>query len=524
MGLSTTVDKRESVLPVPEKIRAAQYVRMSTEHQRYSTENQAQAIGEYAARRNIEIVRTYADEGKSGLRLAGRDALKRLIDDVQTDAADFSTILVYDVSRWGRFQDADESAYYEYICKRAGHTVQYCAEQFENDGSPVATIVKGVKRAMAGEYSRELSGKVFAGQCRLIELGYRQGGPAGYGLRRRLVGQDGLIKGDLNRGEQKSLQTDRVILVPGPPEEVETVRWMYESFVNEGVLETEIAEILNQRNVMTDLRRPWTRGSVHQVLINEKYIGANVWNRISYKLKKTRVRNSPDMWIRADDAFEPVVDRALFAAAQAIIRARSCRVTNDEMLEGLKDLYGQRGYLTGLIIDETDALPSSSAYRTRFGSLLRAYQLVGFSPEHDYEYLEINRQLRGHHSDLVAEAVRGIEAIGGEAARDPVTDLLMVNAEFATSIVIGRCRNTFAGSLRWNVRFDLALRPDVTITVRMDPDNTRRRDYFIFPMTDLPVPNLRLTPYNGIALDAYRFDTLDQFFEMAARTRLAEVA
>lgn len=71
--------------------------------------------------------------------------------------ADFNFILVYDVSRWGRFQDADESAYYEYICKRAGINVAYCAEQFENDGSPVSTIVKGVKRAMAGEYSRELS-------------------------------------------------------------------------------------------------------------------------------------------------------------------------------------------------------------------------------------------------------------------------------------------------------------------------------------------------------------------------------
>ena len=101
-------------------IRAAQYVRMSTEHQKYSTENQAEAIRAYAERRGIEIVRTYADEGKSGLRIDGRDALKQLIDDVQTGKADFSTILVYDVSRWGRFQDADESAYYEYICKRAG--------------------------------------------------------------------------------------------------------------------------------------------------------------------------------------------------------------------------------------------------------------------------------------------------------------------------------------------------------------------------------------------------------------------
>jgi DNA invertase Pin-like site-specific DNA recombinase len=170
---------------------------MSTEHQKYSTENQADAIRAYAAQRAIEIVKTYADAGKSGLRLDGRDALKRLIEDVENGHPGFETILVYDVSRWGRFQDADESAYYEYRCKRAGIAVQYCAEQFENDGSPVSTIVKGVKRAMAGEYSRELSAKVFAGQCRLIELGYRQGGAAGYGLRRQLIDQSGAAKGQL---------------------------------------------------------------------------------------------------------------------------------------------------------------------------------------------------------------------------------------------------------------------------------------------------------------------------------------
>ena len=101
-------------------MRGAEYVRMSTEHQQYSTENQGDKIREYASRRGIEIVQTYADEGKSGLRIDGRQALQRLIADVQNGRADFQIILVYDVSRWGRFQDADESAYYEYICRRAG--------------------------------------------------------------------------------------------------------------------------------------------------------------------------------------------------------------------------------------------------------------------------------------------------------------------------------------------------------------------------------------------------------------------
>ena len=137
---------------------------MSTDHQRYSTENQADAIQEYADAHGMEIVRTYADEGKSGLNIAGRISLKQLISDVEEHRTDFAVLLVYDVSRWGRFQDSDEAAFYEYLCRRAGLPVVYCAEPFDNDGTPIATIVKSVKRAMACEYSRELSTKVFIGQ------------------------------------------------------------------------------------------------------------------------------------------------------------------------------------------------------------------------------------------------------------------------------------------------------------------------------------------------------------------------
>jgi len=505
-------------------VRAAQYVRMSTEHQKYSTENQAEAMQEYAARRGIEIVRTYADAGKSGLRLDGRDALKQLISDVESKRADFTTILVYDISRWGRFQDADESAYYEYLCKRADISVQYCAEQFENDGSIASTIVKGMKRAMAGEYSRELSVKVFTGQCRLIELGFRQGGPAGYGLRRSLIDQAGTAKGELTRGEHKSIQTDRVVLVPGPSEEINTVRWMYQSFVKSGTPEYEIANLLNERGLTTDLGRPWTRGTVHQVLINEKYIGNNVWNRGSFKLKKKRVRNSADMWIRAEGAFEPIVDRSLFEAAQELIRERSYKLSDEEMLGALQHLLQDRGYLSGLIIDETERLPSSSAYQSRFGSLLRAYELVGFSPERDYRYIEINRALRCMHPQIVTDTIAGIEHMGGWVEQNPTSDLLTINGEFTASIVVVRCRTTPAGSLRWQIRFDVGLWPDITVAVRMDQPNREALDYYLLPRVDMTGPRLRLAEDNGVSLDAYRFETLESLFGFAARAELLEVA
>ena len=276
--------------------------------------------------RGIKIVRTYADEGKSGLNIGGRLSLQKLIKDVESGPVDFQMILVYDVSRWGRFQDADESAYYEYICRRAGIQVTYCAEQFENDGSPVSTIVKGVKRAMAGEYSRELSAKVFAGQCRLIELGFRQGGPAGYGLRRVLIDQSGSIKGELSRGEHKSLQTDRVILMPGPHTEVAIVNQMYRWFIDEGFPESEIAARLNNQGIRTDLDRNWTRATVREVLTNEKYVGNNVYNRISFKLKKHRITNQPDMWIKKEGAFEALVSPEMFYTARRVFTNLSALV------------------------------------------------------------------------------------------------------------------------------------------------------------------------------------------------------
>ena len=505
------------------KFRAAEYVRMSTEHQKYSTENQSDAIQRYAELHDMEVVKTYSDAGKSGLKIEGSKGLRQLIDDVENGDAEFDVILVYDISRWGRFQDADESAYYEYICRRKGISVHYCAEQFDNDGSPVSTIVKGVKRAMAGEYSRELSAKVFAGQCRLIELGFRQGGMAGYGLRRMRIDQNGVPQGILKFGEHKSLQTDRVILVPGPEEEVETVRWIYRHFIDGGKIESEIATSLNEQGSKSDLGRPWTRGTVHQVLTNEKYIGNNVYNRRSFKLKKMRVENSSDMWIRADGAFEAVVDPQMFYTAQGMIRERNRRFSEEEMLERLKSLFEQHGYLSGLVIDEVDSMPSSGSYQRRFGSLIRAYELVGFKPDRDYRYIEINRNLRQMHGEIVSDTIASIENLGGAVFRNPVTDLLRVNDEITASIVIARCQQTPAGSLRWKIRLDTGLAPDITVALRMDNSNQTPLDYYLLPLFEMTTGRVRLAEENGLMLDAFRFDSLEFFFAMAERARISEI-
>lgn len=509
-------------LPPPR--RAAQYVRMSTEHQQYSTENQADKIREYARQHNLQIVRTYADEGKSGLRLDGRQALQQLIQDVEAGSTDFQVILVYDVSRWGRFQDTDEGAYYEFVCRRAGIQVAYCAEQFENNGSAIANIVKSLKRTMAGEYSRELSTKVFAGQCRLIREGFRQGGPAGYGLRRVLVDQNGATKAELSRGEHKSLQTDRVILVPGPDTEVRIVNNIYDWFIDDGLTETEIAARLNTAGIKTDLQREWTRATVQEVLSNEKYIGNNVYNRVSFKLKQTRVINTPDAWVRKDAAFVAVVAPARFYVAQGILRARSHRYSRGELLERLRHLLAQRGFLSGLVINETEGMPSTATYVHHFGSLIRAYDAVGFSPDRDYRYIEINQWLRRIHPEIVHQTEQQIELVGGHVQRDPTTDLLRLNNELTISIVLARCHQLGSGRLRWKPRFDTGLVPDITVVVRLERTNREVLDYYLLPRLDFGGDGLQMAEQNAIEIESYRFDTLDYLYGMAKRVRLNRAA
>src|SRR5581483_3679489 len=88
-----------AMTPIP----AAEYLRMSTEHQQYSQENQSAAIRRYAADHDMVIVHTYQD-CKTGLVLNRREGLRQLLHDVVQGEVNYKIILVFDVSRWGRFR------------------------------------------------------------------------------------------------------------------------------------------------------------------------------------------------------------------------------------------------------------------------------------------------------------------------------------------------------------------------------------------------------------------------------------
>lgn len=252
---------------------AARYLRMSTEHQQYSLENQCARIQRYAESHGFGVVATYSDAARTGVVIRNRAALLQLVKDVFGGAVPYRAILVYDVSRWGRFEDSDEAAHYEFVCKFAGVPVHYCPETFANDGTMPSLIMKALKRTMAGEYSREL-----AGQKRLAHLGFKQGGVPGYGLRRMLIAADGTRKQELAAGERKSIATDRVILVPGPAEEVRVVREIYQMLVGGKMSVSAIARALNGQGLRYVGGSEWNYQAVYAVLTSLKYKGCRrVW-------------------------------------------------------------------------------------------------------------------------------------------------------------------------------------------------------------------------------------------------------
>jgi DNA invertase Pin-like site-specific DNA recombinase len=363
-------------------ILAAQYLRMSTERQEYSIDNQAAAIYRNAETHGYVIVQTYEDAGKSGLTIGHRNGLKALLSDILRGKATYHAVLVYDVSRWGRFQDADEAAHYEFLCKTSGTRVHYCAEEFGIDDTLPSRMMKALKRTMAAEFSRELSERVFAGKKRLAELGFHEGGPPGYGLKRVLVSADGQVKQELRRGELKSITTDHVLLEPGPRREQQWVRWIYAQFIR-GLDMTDIAKELNLRSVPWIEGKRWNRYAVRQILTNRKYAGWNVWAVWTQKLRTRYRRNPPDRWVLKEAAFEGVVDQSTFDRAQRVIASKTYRKSNDALLRDVKRLLKRHGgVISESLIDCSPRVPSCSTLRHRFGSMRKVYELIGFKPAH----------------------------------------------------------------------------------------------------------------------------------------------
>ena len=470
-------------------IPAAQYLRMSTEHQQYSLENQSAAIQKYAEFHNFEVVQTYSDAAKSGLVLGRRAGLQQLLQDVVGGKSDYRVILVYDISRWGRFQDIDESAHYEFLCKSAGVPVHYCAETFANDNTFASLIMKALKRTMAGEYSRDLGARVFAGLKRLTLLGFKAGGVPGYGLRRMLVSASGIPKQELAFGERKSIATDRVILVPGPPHEVQTVKDIYRMFISDQRSLCAIARKLSSNGVSRPGHSKWDFSAVRRILTHPKYVGCAVFGQVSKKLHTPAVKVPKTEWILRPGAFEPIIDPATFAEAQRVFGGHRRQRTDEELLDDLRRLLASEGRLSFNLIKNSPDLMSPGTYSDRFGSLRNAYKLIGYGYPVRFDAADTRRRTMALREELISQIV-AMFPNDVTRVRPGVhwRSRLRLFNRLTVSVLMVRSALVYKTTRRWMVEPVQRERKFITLIARLDESNSAIVDLHVFPNIDHPRP------------------------------------
>jgi hypothetical protein len=301
----------------------------------------------------------------------------------------------------------------------------------------MSAIVKGLKRVMAGEYSRELSDKVFRAKCRVARLGYRVGGSAGYGLRRMVLDKDGRERGILEHGQNKFVTTDRVVLVPGPAKERAVLRWMFRQVAYHGNTPILIARALNRRGVPSIGGTPWTQQRVQDILNNEKYVGTLVFGKTSVKLRTPRVNTPRDQWVRTERAFEPAVEPKLFYAAQAVMSGWASRITSEAALDALRGALERHGRLSQRLIRPMKGMPCPEFYRRRFGGLPKVYELVGYRPHRDLGFTKGYAQRFCRLAALRQEVI-GLLQERGAAVRRESRAILVVDGRLRVAVMLAR--------------------------------------------------------------------------------------
>lgn len=390
--------------------RAVAYYRHSAEDkQENSVPIQREHAEKFAELHKLEIIHEEADQGVSGLT-ANRPGFQRLINDWITnpDSPKFDFILVYDVSRWGRFQNQNEPAHYQYLCEKRGIKVVYIVQGFPKEENALTdSILTPLHRFMAADYSRQLSDKVFYGCVKVSEQGFSAGGTACYGMARLLLDVNKQPIRLLKKGEHKQISNERVAFVPLNDETTKTVQKIFRFLLEDWLDPSEIAGRLNKQKIPSANGGTWNRGKILRVLTNETYTGSRIYNKTWHRLKQKMRKNPRSEWAIKPNASPAVVKKEHFAEAQ-------------ERLYWLMPSRWKRGIYTINKIDKLFKEEVQDMLTKRQVNEDLITQLAGEPPfifcvRFDHESVP-------HWCFLIPEKIRGYEKILGVSVSIDTTD------------------------------------------------------------------------------------------------------
>ena len=357
--------------------------------------------------------------------------------------------------------------------------------------------------------------KVHAGACRVAGLGFKQGGAIGYGLQHALVDEDRCPRGIiLSKGQRKHLQTDRVLVQPGPEQEQRIVAQIFREYVVHRRSQASIARLLNNEQVPNHRGTLWSDTMIGNILGNEAYIGNSVYNRKSFRLKQVMKNNPPELWVRATGLFEPIVDRSIFSNAQKFLTEQYVRLSDEHMLKKLREALAVNGKLSVSIMTAMDGMPSPALYAYRFGSLREAFRHVGYvNSERDFDYLDARPQSDAELFRQASVFATRIRALGVAAIFDTGTKVMTVDGKLAISLRMARYYTAPRHAPAWLVHRRIAEPAGLILALRLDEETNRKvTDYFLLPLTEMAKERINLTRTHRSRFAAYRCPTMDDVF------------
>jgi DNA invertase Pin-like site-specific DNA recombinase len=480
--------------PTDIRAKAIAYYRHSAEdRQENSIPIQKEQVRRFAEEHGVKIIEEFEDAGKSGLTAERRDGFKKMIEKIAIDPG-FEFVLALDVSRWGRFQNVDLFPYYKCICNQYGKEVVFTSIGMPKTDDLSQFLRLQLEGYLAAEYSRVLSDKVFKGCVKIVEQGFHAGGMPPYGLHRLLVDEQRNPVQILERGQRKSIQNQRVKLVPGDKDEVRKIERIFADFVRKKKSPLEIATTLNEENIPSPGKKKWSSGSIRSILTNESYIGTIVYNKTGQRLLSKTKRNPKAEWIRNENAFPPTVNRKLFDQAQAIFKKQReeyfKKHSVEDMVSRLKSLYDRFGFVTARQISSRKDMLSPGAYTQKFHSLGMAFQKM--------------------FSDVLFRATRTVEKMLRAKATsvERFGDYYVLN-DILSVLVQPSLPVPFGYQAFWAFRPDPRIDVDITLGVPLGGGKGNQiLGFLVFPRLLVPPRSIRLFSSSEGKLDLHGYADL----------------
>lgn len=496
--------EQQHAAPAPPRFSAVAYYRHSArDRQENSVAIQQELVRKWAEENRVDIVREFADLGKSGLTAEGRDGFNEMMNNWVKRRDDFEFVLCLDVSRWGRFQDIDLSATYSADCKRHGKDVIYTTLGMPRPDDPLYKVYLQFERFRAAQFSKELSVKVFHGCITIAKQGYWAGGKPPYGYDRLLLDEARRPLHVLEPSQKKSIQNQRVTLTPGDKEHVATVRRVFHEFTQDGEARDlgqrmqNLGDELNHDGIPAPGGGLWDGVKIRRVLTNPMYAGTLVYNKTTQKLMTPTRRNPKDQWIRTAGAFEPVVDPEVFEQAQFIFAQAALRFSPEVMIAHLERIHQEFGFVRPALLRADKAAPSASTYAKHFRSLDAAYQDV-FRTTVNEVAQEVETKLRGQ-----VEQIERYE------------DFLVINRRF-TVLIQPSVPVSHGYRQYWYFRPDVRSMIDITLGVPISgPDGPQILGYLALPRLLVRDSGIRLFGSSETRLDMYGHAGLEIIVQLA---------